>query len=109
GCQRYRRTGFGESPCPGGDQLVWREGQRMPLEGDVSEIDEYKDRCVRKDGNRRQSGARDPCRSERNQQDYEQMKEVNPDQAWRQQREEPEQVIVIEPDDGHEAVTHDVA
>ena len=102
--QRQERSRSRDPPHPGRDLLDLCLSQRLPHESAIRQVHQHKYSCIHEHRNRRQSSIRDPRRRERHQRHHEQVREVHPDQARRRMLGEPQQMMVIHPDDGDEQV-----
>src|SRR4030095_332356 len=81
----------------------------MPFERNVCEVNQYEDSCVHEYWSLRKLRISHPRCRERHKRYHEQVHEVDPDQTRGRVGKEPQQVVVIQPDDGNEVVTHYVA
>jgi hypothetical protein len=57
----------------------------------------------------RELGARNPCGCKGQERNHEEMDEVNPYQSQRRRTYEPHEVMVVDPNNGDEQVTHHIA
>src|SRR5438132_1881119 len=84
--------------------------QYIPLEDVIRYVHAHEERCVDRYRRRRELGASNPCRCEGQEGHHEEMSEVDPyqSQRWRT-RDEPHEVVVVDPNDGDEQVAHGIA
>src|SRR6185369_4363821 len=81
----------------------------MPFERNVCEVNKYEDSCVCEYWGLRKTRISHPCCRERHERHHEEVHKVYPNKTWGRLGKEPQQVVVIQPDDSNEVITHQVA
>src|SRR6185437_14777818 len=108
-CKHDERAASCHLPRALGHSSGTDAGQHLALEYVVGNVDTHEECRVQHNRRRGEPGSRDPCGGKGKERHQEKVCEVNPYQSQTGRANKPHEVMVIDPDDGDEEITHGIA